>query len=546
MDKKTWTESDGKELQEAVDRIFDHTGDRLKGLQFSFTIADPTLPGCPLIGCSTGFGALCGYEMKDIVGRNCRVLVDPVPRDQVDDDVRRWAWEFSIAVGKGQSYQIPADERKPYMPASRPSDDGIFLMQMNARKDGTLFNNMFYLRAMELDDQQYIIGLQTEICEDSDYEVCHEACKLLDENMVEVEKLFSANFWCNFAMRRQEDRDPDDGFILAPLDQEDDQPGTELSGNRWTAEQGAKLQEAVDRVFGAAGGDSLKGLQFSITIADPTLEECPLIGCSTGFGKLCGYAMDEIVGRNCKFLVDPVPKELVNNKVRRLAKEFCIAARDGGEFRLPDEELEPWMPKARAADDGLFCAQRNARKDRSLFANMFYLRRVELDDRPYVLGLQTELPAAALSSQEANGPTDADDVARMEACYQACRLLDSNMANLEKVLTSMFWYTGPMRRQDPREPDDSYDGPTCVLDAPPREFSQEVSASPKQAVVVVEETVASPEKAVVKETVASPKKAVVKENVAASNSSVFKSLLSKFLCCQAPTATVVSDDIEDV
>jgi glycosyltransferase involved in cell wall biosynthesis len=30
---------------------------------------DPRLKGCPLIGCSSGFGSLCGYTMDDIVGR---------------------------------------------------------------------------------------------------------------------------------------------------------------------------------------------------------------------------------------------------------------------------------------------------------------------------------------------------------------------------------------------------------------------------------------------------------------------------------------------
>ena len=34
-------------------------GEALCGMTFSFTIADPRISGCPLIGCSTGFGTLC-------------------------------------------------------------------------------------------------------------------------------------------------------------------------------------------------------------------------------------------------------------------------------------------------------------------------------------------------------------------------------------------------------------------------------------------------------------------------------------------------------
>ena len=34
---------------------------------------DPRLQGCPLIGCSSGFGTLCGYTMEDIVGRTANM-----------------------------------------------------------------------------------------------------------------------------------------------------------------------------------------------------------------------------------------------------------------------------------------------------------------------------------------------------------------------------------------------------------------------------------------------------------------------------------------
>jgi len=101
------------------------------------------------------------------------------------------------------------------------------------------------------------------------------------------------------------------------------------------------------------------------------------------------------------------------------------------------------MPETKHSDDGLFLVQRNAHKDGTLFNNMFYLRRVELDGNPYVVGLQTALPEDALSSEGA-------DVCRahMQVCHKACLALDSNMGAVERVLSSMFWYMGPMRRQE--------------------------------------------------------------------------------------------------
>merc|ERR1712048_764603 len=64
---------------------------------------------------------------------------------------------------------------------------------------------------------------------------------------------------------------------------------------------------------------------------------------------------------------------------------------------------------------------------------MFYLIAIELDDRPYIIGLQTEL---------------VKDTEFQDACAQACYMLRSNMTSVDKILASKFWYSAPMRRQD--------------------------------------------------------------------------------------------------
>mmetsp|Transcript_118586 Transcript_118586/g.342907 ORF Transcript_118586/g.342907 Transcript_118586/m.342907 type:complete len:523 (-) Transcript_118586:406-1974(-) len=445
---ETWTAEYGKELQTAVDAIFSVSGDRLKGIKFSLTIADPSLKDCPLIGCSEGFTELCGYCMEDIVGRNCRFLVDPVPKEKVSANVRTIAREFNAAARDRKEYIVPERLREDYMPKDAPSDYGVFLFQTNARKDGSLFKNMFYMRTLELNEKPYIIGLQTEI-EGDDMTIYQEACRVLDENMVQVERMFGSRFWLQCGMRRQDEPDQDDGFVQVPTQ-------VKAAGGRgvkqWSAAQADELQAAVDKVFGTSG-DKLAGLQFSLTLADPLIPECPLIGCSTGFGTLCGYKMDEIVGRNCRFLIDPVPKNMISSKVRILAKRYCDAVRDNVQFKMTDEEQEPWMLKARASDDGVFCAQMNARKDGSLFENMFYMRRVELDDHPYIIGLQTGLPPGSLAN---DGTVAGSDLA-MRACTLACQTLDLHMGEVERVLSRMFWLTAPMRRQDEPNAEDGFD-----------------------------------------------------------------------------------------
>jgi len=196
----------GSEMQEAVDRIFS-PAEELKGLAFSLTVADPNLEGCPLIGCSQGFGTLCGYEMDEIIGRNCRFLVDPVPKDLIDNNVRTIARDYCQHMARGEEYFLPQEMRTTWMPQA--AANGVFCLQMNAKKNGDLFRNMFYMTALELDDQQYILGLQTGVPRDSeDLSAYHAACRLLDENMCQVERIMGRYFWCQNTMggmRRQDE-----------------------------------------------------------------------------------------------------------------------------------------------------------------------------------------------------------------------------------------------------------------------------------------------------------------------------------------------------
>jgi len=202
-----WTQERADALQKGVDDIFERRADSsdLGRLKFSFTIADPSIQGCPLIGCSAGFAELCGYNFDEIVGRNCKFLVDPVPPELVDSGARRLAREFCAAVAEGRDYRVPSADRRPWMPEGKPHEDGIFLVQTNARKDGSLFRNMFYLKPMGIEERNYIVGLQTSL-DEGDAEVmaaAHGACETLDKNMIELEKLLAGKFWIYTSMRRQ-------------------------------------------------------------------------------------------------------------------------------------------------------------------------------------------------------------------------------------------------------------------------------------------------------------------------------------------------------
>merc|ERR1711971_1169666 len=128
---------------------------------------------------------------NEIVGHNCRFLVDPVPPEQTDKRVRKHTREFCAAIGRGETYQIPQCDHEPWMPEGRPSDE-LFALQRNARKDGSLFNNMFFMKAFDIStdlgkEKTYIIALQSELPSGKqDLEKLTQSIEELDAKMVKV------------------------------------------------------------------------------------------------------------------------------------------------------------------------------------------------------------------------------------------------------------------------------------------------------------------------------------------------------------------------
>merc|ERR1719238_1447708 len=81
------------------------------------------------------------------------------------------------------------------------------------------------------------------------------------------------------------------------------------------------------------------------------------------------------------------------------AREFCNWAMAGKEYRMLDAHREDWMPPGPLPMGETFIVQTNARRDGTLFKNMFYLKQVELDEHPYIVGLQGEMPEELLNNE---------------------------------------------------------------------------------------------------------------------------------------------------
>jgi len=67
--------------------------------------------------------------------------------------------------------------------------------------------------------------------------------------------------------------------------------------------------------------ESLSGSQQNFTVSDPSLPDNPIVYASQGFLELTGYRMDQVLGRNCRFLQGPLTDPDAVDLIRRGVKE---------------------------------------------------------------------------------------------------------------------------------------------------------------------------------------------------------------------------------
>ncbi|CAM9202407.1 unnamed protein product [Ascophyllum nodosum] len=62
---------------------------------------------------------------------------------------------------------------------------------------------------------------------------------------------------------------------------------------------------------------ALQTAQQNFVITDPTLPDNPIVFASQGFLELTGYSLDEVLGRNCRFLQGPDTDPKAVEKIRK-------------------------------------------------------------------------------------------------------------------------------------------------------------------------------------------------------------------------------------
>ncbi|PZT91544.1 LuxR C-terminal-related transcriptional regulator [Sphingomonas hankookensis] len=65
----------------------------------------------------------------------------------------------------------------------------------------------------------------------------------------------------------------------------------------------------------------ITGSAIAAVISDPNLPDTPIIACNQAFIDLTGYAEDEILGRNCRFLRGADTEETATEELRAAVRE---------------------------------------------------------------------------------------------------------------------------------------------------------------------------------------------------------------------------------
>jgi PAS domain S-box-containing protein len=61
-----------------------------------------------------------------------------------------------------------------------------------------------------------------------------------------------------------------------------------------------------------------------VTLADPDLDDCPIIYANKSFEHLTGYSQDEIIGKNCRFLQGEDREQEARFKIKEAMKNHEV------------------------------------------------------------------------------------------------------------------------------------------------------------------------------------------------------------------------------
>lgn len=130
---------------------------------------------------------------------------------------------------------------------------------------------------------------------------------------------------------------------------------------------------------------AISNMALSVTLADPALPDCPLIGCSEGFEELTGYSRAEVLGKNSRFM--------------SLGLDI-------------DEHIRGKMREATVCGNEFLGVVPNIRKNRSLFQNLLHITSLSVRGKAYVVGVQSDASGLQIDMQNSHHAKVLDVIAK--------------------------------------------------------------------------------------------------------------------------------------
>lgn len=160
----------------------------------------------------------------------------------------------------------------------------------------------------------------------------------------------------------------------------------------------------------------------SVTVSDPSLDDCPLISCSEGFEALTGYTRNEVLGKNCRFLNCGVAMD------PNMRQALRIAVQRGTDF---------------------IGVLQNRKKNGEPFSNLLRLTSMTLGGKRYIIGVQADVTNVSINLA---------DAAHMEGVWNLVKtILPTNLEAYIQMQAREFFLrqppsAPPQMLQDPSKP----------------------------------------------------------------------------------------------
>nr|AML79324.1 putative LOV domain-containing protein [Dendrolycopodium obscurum] len=303
--------------------------------EYSFVLCDPRLPDHPIVYASEGFFKMTGYSAREVLGKNCRFLQGP-------DTDRRTVLEIRDAIREERPCHVRILN---YTKQGRAFWNLFHLAPLYSRRDGTvvhfvgvqtplslsfvdkldnaevIFNSLLGSAKPEWKEDAKAVTINSGNTEGFHAGAQEDGHIMVGQRDELKSRLRGMNVKKECEVKDEDKREEREAATAVRSVLSDIIKSSKTQGG--VAEQRfiCLAESAAMGVICSSLMLSLTQIQQSFVLADPNLSDMPIVHASDMFLRLTGYAREEVMGRNCKFLQGPDTDLKSVQKIRESIKE---------------------------------------------------------------------------------------------------------------------------------------------------------------------------------------------------------------------------------